>query len=267
MTCHPEQRDIRCVFIIGSGRSGTSALGWALAQHPQFWASSEADFIHGLYGDGRLGAAYERSRDASGRTWLRVNGMEYEEFCVHIGNGIHSLMGSRSGGRVWVDATPSNTLMARDLALMFPGARFIHIVRDGREVVESMMASGFDLPAARDFATACEYWRDLVNCGLEAEQSHGDRVLRVWHSRMSADPSGFMHEVLSFLGAAASDAPAQFLRTNVINSSFAPEAMRTPDAPSRGPESARARAERWDSGKRRVFERIAGPLQRQLFVA
>lgn len=259
MTFSGTQHDIRCVFVIGAGRSGTSALGWALAQHPSFWASSEADFIHGLYGDGRLASAYERSRDASGRTWLRVNDMQYEEFCRHAGVGIDSLMASRSGGRIWVDATPSNTLMARDLALMFPSARFIHIVRDGREVVESMLASGFDLLAARDFAAACEYWRGLVACGLEAEQAHADRVLQVRHARMTEDPSGFIAEVLAFLGAGASDAPAEFLRGNVINSSFA--------GATAGPAgvSARDRVVRWDSGKRRTYERIAGRLHSQLF--
>lgn len=267
MSGRADQPDIRCVFIIGSGRSGTSALGWALAQHPSFWASSEADFIYGLYGDGRLADAYAHSFDTSGRTWLRVNGMEYEEFCSHIGNGIHSVLASRAGGRVWVDSTPSNTLMARDLALMFPDARFIHIVRDGKEVVESVLASGFDMPAARDFATACEYWRDLVNSGIELEQSHADRVLRVWHSRMSADPASFMDEVLSFLGAEASDAPVEFLRSNLINSSFSKDASQSGDVPARPRQSARARVERWDAAKRKVYERIAGSLHRQLFGA
>ncbi len=259
MTCGATQHDIRCVFVIGAGRSGTSALGWALAQHPQFWVSAEADFIHGLYGDGALENAYARSRDASGRTWLRVNDMEYEEFCRHIGVGIHSMLSSRSGDRDWVDATPSNTLMARDLALMFPGARFLHIVRDGREVVESMLASGFGIPAARDFATACEYWRGLVACGLEAEHSHPDRVLQVRHARMSDDPQGFMRDVLSFLGVEHSDAPAQFLRSNVINSSFA-------SGPSGASgTSARERVARWKASRVRTYDRIAGSLHRQLF--
>lgn len=261
MTCCGEQHDIRCVFVIGAGRSGTSALGWALQRHPAFWASSEADFIHGLYGDGRLASAYEHSRDASGRTWLRVNAMEYDEFCRHIGEGIHSMMGSRAGGRIWVDATPSNTLMVRDIALMFPSARFLHIIRDGREVVESMLASGFHMAAARDFSMACEYWRDLVSCGLEAEHSHADRVLRVSHARMSEDPAGFMREVLGFLGAEQCDAPAEFLRSNVINSSFASQ----PSGP--GAASARARVQRWDARQRQVYDRIAGPLHRELFGA
>jgi hypothetical protein len=267
VTGRADQPDIRCVFITGSFRSGTSALGWALAQHPRFWTSSEADFIHGLYGDGRLADAYAHSHDAAGRTWLRVNSMSYEEFCSHIGNGIHSLMASRAGARVWVDTTPSNTLMAHDLALMFPQARFIHIIRDGREVVESMLASGFDVPAARDFATACNDWRGLVNCGIELEQSHADRVLRVWHSRMSADPASFMDEVLSFLGAEASDAPAEFLRSNLINSSFSKGPSQAADGPARPQQSARARVERWDAAKRKVYERIAGSLHRQLFGA
>lgn len=253
----------RCVLVIGAGRSGTSALGWALAQHPSLWTSSEADFVHGLFGDGRLAAAYQSSRDASGATWLRVNDMEFAEFCRHIGEGVNSMMQSRAGGRVWVDATPSNALMARDLPLLFPDARFLHIIRDGREVVESLLSSGFRTFAAMDFRLACEYWRDLVTCGLELERLYSDRVLRVRHERMSADPAACMREVLAFLGVAQSDLPAEFLRSNVINSSFAATASER--SGDRGQGVTQQRVQRWSTERRCIYEQIAGPLHRQLF--
>lgn len=149
--------------------------------------------------------------------------------------------------------------MARDLALMFLAARFLHVVRDGREVVESMLASGFNMPAARDFSTACEYWRGLVRRGIEAEHSHSERVLRVRHARMAADPAGYMQEVLDFLGAEQSDAPADFLKGNVINSSFGNQPA------GQGGQSARSRVERWNATQQQTCDRIAGQQHRELF--
>ncbi len=76
-----------------------------------------------------------------------------------------------------------------------------------------------------------------------------------------------MDEVLSFLGAEASDAPAEFLRSNLINSSFSKGSSQAADAPARPQQSARVRVERWDAAKRQVYEQIAGSLHRQLFGA
>ena len=49
------------------------------------------------------------------------------------------LLTRTSNGRRWIDQTPANTLVVDRLAEMFPGARFLHILRDGRRVVHSMI--------------------------------------------------------------------------------------------------------------------------------
>ncbi len=51
----------RPVFIIGSPRSGTSVLAWALAQHKDFWTAGETDFLFHLFGQGRLETAWAAS--------------------------------------------------------------------------------------------------------------------------------------------------------------------------------------------------------------
>ena len=56
----------------------------------------------------------------------------------------------KSRGKRWVDQSPSYTLIASELARLFPDAQFLHIVRDGRRVVNSMIRSGFEEPWASD---------------------------------------------------------------------------------------------------------------------
>ena len=41
--------------------------------------------------------------------------------------------------RIWVDHTPQNLIHAKLLVDLFPDARMIHIVRDGRAVANSLM--------------------------------------------------------------------------------------------------------------------------------
>src|SRR6266487_3057314 len=126
------------IFIIGSPRSGTTILAWSLAQHSQLWTSDESQILWDLFGDGRLNKNYQREGRPDG-SWLRKQGIEKAEFLEFLGLGLNALFTSRSEGKRWIDQTPFYTLMVDDLVSLFPGAFFIHILRDGRAVVNSMI--------------------------------------------------------------------------------------------------------------------------------
>ena len=132
----------RQVFILGSPRSGTSALAWALAQHPELWTSAESDFLIHLFRRGRIRGAWEQASERPDGGWLQKNQVDYPEFAQFIGIGIDALFRSRSKDLIWVDQTPGHTLMADILKDMFPFARFVHIIRDGRAVVNSSYDKG-----------------------------------------------------------------------------------------------------------------------------
>ena len=51
------------VFVIGCPRSGTSALSWALAEHPKMWTSAESDFMHQMFKGNMLFDVYKNSMD------------------------------------------------------------------------------------------------------------------------------------------------------------------------------------------------------------
>lgn len=208
------------VFVIGCPRSGTSAFSWALAQHPDFWTSAESDFLQLLFGRSHLQHSYQVAFDRPDDGWLRLNGVDYAEFCSYLGRGLDELFKSRSGGRRWVDSSPGYTLIVPDLALLFPQARFIHLVRDGRAVVNSMLNSGFDMDWAADFGRACFTWAHYVRKGIEFESGLPGRVLRVQHAQLVDDPAATCSDILRFLGAPLSTACADFLASSRVNSSY-----------------------------------------------
>src|SRR5258705_434249 len=77
----------------------------------------------------------------------------------YAGAGLYALYGTRHGKPQYADKTPSHLLHVPLLAGRFPRARFVHIVRDGRDVAASLVTMGF---GASDFAEAARGWRRKV---------------------------------------------------------------------------------------------------------
>jgi glycosyltransferase involved in cell wall biosynthesis len=225
------------VFIIGSPRSGTSIVAWSLAEHSELWTEAESDILYYLLKDGHLERAFETSVARPDGTWLANHGVDLERFLAYLGLGLNALLTATSNGRRWVDQTPANTLVVDRIAEMFPGARFLHILRDGRRVVHSMVnfhrvfddpetaermkSAGRLPPWTADFRDACRAWARFTRIASDFCQRHPDRAFTVTNERLITDPDEAMREVLEFLDLRQEPAPARFLRTNRINSSFA----------------------------------------------
>jgi hypothetical protein len=256
------------VFIIGSPRSGTSILAWSLAQHSELWTEAESDIIYYLLREDHLQQAFETSIARPGGGWLGNQGVDLTQFLVHLGLGLNALLTGNREGR-WVDQTPANTLVVDRIAEMFPEARFLHALRDGRRVVESMVnfhqtfpdpesfermkSAGRLPPWATDFRDACRSWARFTRMASDFCRRHPDRALTIANERLITDPDGAMAEVLAFLGVGHESAPADFLRTNRINSSFAPSG-RAADTP---PVLSEPWGE-WLPEQRRTFVEEAG---------
>jgi hypothetical protein len=240
------------VFIIGSPRSGTSVLAWSLVHHGDFWTSPETDYLYWLFGRGRLDDALERSAARRDGGWLARLGLERGDLVAAIGLGVNALISSKSQGRRWVDQSPTYTLVAAELAELFPGARFLHIVRDGRSVVHSMIHSGFGTDWAADFPTACRTWAKFVDAGSQFQASHPGRCLTIPYAELVADPVAGFEEIHDFVHAPRRPGSAEFFATTRINSSFQkpnqPETYVRPHDPWTS----------WSAEKRQIFEQEAG---------
>ena len=219
------------IFIIGCPRSGTTALARALGEHSQLWTSHESYFLNGLFGDGRPAKVHRRQRARDAPGWLITEDVDRAEFLAYVGAGLNALYTSRSGGRRWIDQTPMYTLFAADLAELFPGAVFLHMLRDGRDVVESMMhfrAKFEDRPQARrhipgwaaDFDASCRTWTEYVTHAAGFCVDHPDRTHTVGNSRVATDPAAAVADVCRFLGIHAEDGPVQRLSAKRVNSSY-----------------------------------------------
>lgn len=252
------------VFVIGAGRSGTTGLARALARHPDLWTSAETLFMPSLFGNRYLERDFDRWIKRPHASWLGAEDVSRDEFLSHIGLGINALMTNRSEGRRWIDHTPHHALMVDTLAAMFPGARFVHILRDGRSVVHSMVNVAKDLdpdlearmksgkflpPWTQDFGAACKTWRDSVTAAMEAGERYPDRCLTVRHEALGAKPEEQFARMFDFIGVTPEEKCAKFWRSSRVNSSFGAGPRATPI------ETFRA----WSPEQREIFRTEAAP--------
>lgn len=221
------------VFIIGSPRSGTTALATALGLHPAFWVSKESYFLHQLLGDARASQVWQDNLDRVTPSWLRHEGVTREEFLAHIGSGFNALYSSRAGGRRWIDHTPRYTTMAAELADLFPGASFVHVLRDGRQVVRSMAnfdrvftdaqkeTATHEIPAwTSDVVEAARTWARWTDAALDLRADRPDRVMIVANAGLATDPAAELDRVWAFLGVEPHAPCAAHLDEQRVNTSF-----------------------------------------------
>lgn len=112
----------RLVFIVGAGRSGTNLLTFAFnAESSDFVNLGENRYIWNF---GQKDRSSDR-RDASEVT-PRIRRYLHRHFTMRA----RRFDGSAT---IFLDKTPSNAFRIPFVAEVFPSAKFIHIVRDGRD--------------------------------------------------------------------------------------------------------------------------------------
>jgi hypothetical protein len=222
----------RPIFIIGSPRSGTSILTWCIGQHANILVLEETNWIAFL----ALGArfAHDAGSNRGEHTHLSACGIERESFFAEIGRAVDRIVVQSSEVRLaelrrkgredpgslvsdppqpfaylrsaddpkerWVDGTPYNSIHSWGIHLFFPEARFVHILRDPRKVVRSLIHFDRAGGTKKNVVAAAENWLNNVTRSALTERALGaGKVLRVHHEDLVADGEGTLRSILAFL--------------------------------------------------------------------
>jgi hypothetical protein len=134
----------------------------------------------------------------------------------------------------WVDGTPEYSLHICGLRKLFPEARFIHLFRDVRAVVRSMLnfhrVAGIQLVANEQ--EAYRYWIRTVSACLMAERAYGPNVVhRVRYADFIDSPESTMRSLLNFLEEPYTAKCLEPLAQR-INSSNVPDDFKADDPPT-----------------------------------
>jgi hypothetical protein len=98
----------------------------------------------------------------------------------------------------WGDKTPSYLLHMPLLTRAFPGARFVHIVRDGREVATSWRETWWGPDDV--LLTAHQWRRMLARSAADARRLPPGSLLEVRYAALVEEPMPQLARILDFLG-------------------------------------------------------------------
>jgi hypothetical protein len=115
---------------------------------------------------------------------------------------IYALYAQGKGKARYADKTPGHVMDMACLGEVFPEARFVHIVRDGRDVALALQDVEW---GPEGIGAAALYWRQRVELGIRAGRALRDRYREVRYEDLLADPQGVVRSLCDFLNLAFAD--------------------------------------------------------------
>lgn len=202
-------------FIVGCERSGTTLLMLYLDQHPQIAIPHESHLFHRIfpllpyYGnlddDTNLRLLIS---DMLSDMWIQcwnlnvgvdefISGLEERSFrgCVRR---LFELFLQDEGKELWGEKTPVHVMYIPEILSVFQNAKFIHMVRDGRDVAQSLQRVPF---GTKNVWASGKRWRNRIEQFESAKQYLAkDAYIEVRYEEFITRPQAELDRIHEFLG-------------------------------------------------------------------
>ncbi|MFM7295658.1 MAG: sulfotransferase family protein, partial [Planctomycetota bacterium] len=246
---HPLRRPANTsspIFVLGSVRSGTSAMGYALTQGAGIPGHDEGHVSTLLQAMLNAADLVASNFPGSGGRYL-LDQFDTPALRTHVINYFQAFFEQRYPEGRWCDKTPSDfdgapaVRVAPLLLEMFPNARFIYCQRRGIENVLSRVTKFPQTP----FWYHCHSWATTILAWHEVRARLGDRWIEVRQEQMALEPEKVSDELAAFLGLSAEQ------RDGVLRTFLKDRPEQTRPA-GEGHELSMKEAG-WDPGRQGVF--------------
>lgn len=205
-------------FIVGTPKSGTSWLMELLNGHPEIFCSGEGHLTD------KLAPILKESLQHYNKTVAEMNALiqRRQGFGVVDGQALDYLFVTAAyllwdgimtdrNVRLIGDKTPNHTDSMPSLASLFPGSKFIHIIRDGRDVAVSGWNHNLRISrewTEKQYGSLANYarisakiWSQRLRKGRAFADRCPERYREVRYEDLHGDPVAVIRSMLSFLGA------------------------------------------------------------------
>lgn len=181
----------RPIFVVGCQRSGTTALSVMLDRHSNIAMLPETQFYHTYIQRDVLAGGpqlhYRMIERALNDRFIRATGLSPEEvldqYCEkepthdNLFRSILSAFAARQGKRRAAEKSCHHLFHVQKLLSLYPDAKFICILRDGRDVFQSLR----NVPWGRNKPVAglCRAWNSFAREMLRCQQRYSPRNFTV----------------------------------------------------------------------------------------
>lgn len=183
------------LFLVGSERSGTTFLRLMLDHHPEIAFEKEFDFVVTKVSDaGEFPLPHdyvEWIATVRGANYAIDRSLGYREL---VNDFLHQEQAA-SGGKPHVGATVHRNFDR--LRFLWPDARYIHLVRDPRDVARSVLQKGW----AGNIYQASEFWIQAENC-WDSLVTHlrSDQAIEIHYEDLVRRNEVVLTEICRFVG-------------------------------------------------------------------
>lgn len=198
------------IFIGGCGRSGTTMLASMLGVNNQVIVTPESQFkielptpnsfdieklVKWLRSNKRF-AAWNMNLDSARYKSQNASYSQQEFMNWLVWEFAHQTM-SEGDYKYWVDHTPLNILTYEKLFKIYPEAKIVNLVRDGRAVASSVLPLDW---GPTTILGASDFWRESIVEGANAENMYPDNVMRVHYESLLLNTEETLEKLCLWLG-------------------------------------------------------------------
>src|SRR3954451_9124785 len=190
----------RMIFNVGARRSGTFWLQRIVASHPEVAAvPSETHLFSDVIAP--LFVRFQHSE-----LWSPTVGEVYvdRESILDASRDLCDVVFAEflePGASRVAERTPLHALHLDLIAAIYPDARFVHIIRDGRDVARSIVSQGW---GPETIEGAAQEWRAAV-VAARAASLPPQTYREIRYEDLLADPEPAIRDIYGWLGLAAED--------------------------------------------------------------
>lgn len=262
------------LLILGVRRSGTTLLRVMLDRHSQLAVPDESYFVPQL-ADRHLRRV---DPDEFVDDLRRLNTLAEWEVPLDkvrerlapdmpIGTAIatvYAVYAAERGKARWGDKTPMYMQNLRLLERLFPDARFVHLIRDGRDAALSFLEMPRGLMTEtwmhpRTSADFASQWRTETAAARRLGERVGPRYLEVRYEQLVDDVEAVLRRICEFAGLEYEPTMADYAGN--VDVSAKPHQQRLTQPPTSGVRDWRTQMSPVDVA---AFERVAGDLLGEL---
>ncbi len=202
------------LFVVGCPRSGTTWVQRLLATHPRIRTGQESDVFDQYIGPQLRAWEHELNPDASGRGGVGLacyfQDVEFRRLLkTYLLQLLEPMVGNLQTGELFLEKTPGHVLYVPEIRALLPRARFIHVLRDARDTVASLLgaARGWGHAwAPRQARQAAVTWVSHVQAARQAQQGlPTDDFFEVRYEQLHSDGPRIVRNLADWLGVAWTD--------------------------------------------------------------